>query len=242
VYIDGESGQISTGPHPRNYYLGVTPPPMPVAGHKQVYYIAQSTLRHPYSANDFLKQRKTTRSPHFLVYLNTHCVSFRQKAFDALVHLAKTHQIEAPVAQGACYGQHKDLQHWLHDKKGEVENVFLKMTPFRFALVMENHNVQGYVTEKIANAFMASTIPIYYGTPEIFEMFNKDAFIYYDIKNPQPSLDKILYLETNQTAYAEVLAQPILANGEKTLEDYFSLSKDIGGGKLIQKIREMVLK
>ncbi|KAL9178441.1 hypothetical protein ACHAXT_003771 [Thalassiosira profunda] len=115
------------------------------------------------------------------------------------------------------------------------------MVPFRFALVMENSNVKGYVTEKIANAFMASTVPIYYGTTDIFKLFNKDAFIYYDIQDPQPALDRIAYLETNRTAYAEVLAQPILADGEQTLQDYFSFIDDVGGGKLRQQIRDMVL-
>lgn len=114
------------------------------------------------------------------------------------------------------------------------------MRSFRFALVMENSNVKGYVTEKIANAFMASTIPIYYGTTDIFKLFNKDAFIYYDIHDPQPALDRIAYLETNRTAYAEVLAQPILVNGERTLEEYFSLSDDVGGGKLKKRIWDMV--
>ena len=51
--------------------------------------------------------------------------------------------------------------------------------------VGENSNVAGYVTEKIANAFMGSTVPIYYGTRDIFKLFNKDAFIYYDVRHPE---------------------------------------------------------
>ena len=104
---------------------------------------------------------------------------------------------------------------------------------------MENQKARGYVTEKIVNAFQSITVPIYYGTTDVFKLFNKDAFIYYDIHDPQPALDRIAYLETNRTAYAEVLAQPILAGG--ALEEYFSLSDDVGGGKLKQRIRAMVL-
>ena len=66
-------------------------------------------------------------------------------------------------------------------------------------------------------AFLGNTIPIYYGTTDVFKLFNKNAFIYYDIHDPQPALDRIRYLETNLAAYAEVVAQPILANGEQTL-------------------------
>ena len=90
------------------------------------------------------------------------------------------------------------------------------------------------------SALISGAIPIYYGTTEVFDLFNKDAFIYYEIDDPQPALDRIAYLETNRTAYAEVLAQPILANGERTLEEYFSLSDDVGGGKLKKRIWDMV--
>jgi hypothetical protein len=34
------------------------------------------------------------------------------------------------------------------------------------------------------------------------------------------------------------MARPILANGEQTLEEYFSLSNNIGGGKLKQRTDE----
>lgn len=44
---------------------------------------------------------------------------------------------------------------------------------YRFALVMENAKTKGYLTEKIANAFLAGSIPIYYGTEEVFDVFNR---------------------------------------------------------------------
>ena len=147
----------------------------------------------------------------------------------------------APVAAGRCHGSHPELSEWRHDQSERIRGLVPLMRSFRFALVMENGNAKGYVSEKIANAFMASTIPIYYGTTDVFKLFNKDAFIYYDVHDPQTALDRIAYLETNRTAYAEVLAQPILADGERTLEEYFSLSDDVGGGKLKQRIRNMVL-
>merc|ERR1711988_320325 len=53
--------------------------------------------------------------------------------------------------------------------------------------------------------------------------------------------DRIAYLEKNRTAYLEVISQPILKDGEQTLEKYFSLSDEIGGGKLKQRIRDMLL-
>ena len=48
-------------------------------------------------------------------------------------------------------------------------------------------------------------------------------------------------LEKDPEKYREMLAKPILAQpAEKTLETYFSISDDVGGGKLKGTIREML--
>jgi hypothetical protein len=105
---------------------------------------------------------------------------------------------------------------------------------------MENRNAKGYITEKILNAFMAGCIPIYYGTPDVFDIFNKRAFIWYDVKDPQSALDRIAYLEENRTAYDEVLKEPILAHGEETIRKYFSWNDELGHGAIKWHIRDML--
>lgn len=50
----------------------------------------------------------------------------------------------------------------------------------------------------------------------------------------------MIYLEKNATAYSEMLSQPTLADGNNTLEEFFSLSDDVGGGKLKRKILDMI--
>ena len=106
--------------------------------------------------------------------------------------------------------------------------------------MLENRRRDGYVTEKILNAFLAGCIPIYYGTTEIFDIFNEKAFIYYDIYDPAPAINRVRRLHRNRTAYDEVMSEPILANGTETAEKYFSLADDIGGGKLRKRIRGMI--
>lgn len=96
------------------------------------------------------------------------------------------------------------------------------------------------MTEKILNAFLGGCIPIYYGALDVFDIFNSEAFIYYDIENPEPALERVQFLEKNSTAYDHVMAQPILAHGNQTIQDYFSLSDDIGDGKLKNQIRSMI--
>jgi len=62
---------------------------------------------------------------------------------------------------------------------------------------------------------------IYYGSREVFDIFNPKSFIYYDIDKPQLALDEISRLESNSSAYDEVMAEPILLEGNKTIQSTF---------------------
>jgi hypothetical protein len=108
---------------------------------------------------------------------------------------------------------------------------------YKYCLVMENAAVSGYITEKIVWAFLGGCLPIYWGTQEVLDVFNADAFLFYQ---PGKTLEEIIYLEQNSTAYQERLSAPILANGNQTIRDYFSLTDAIGGGHLKQRIRSML--
>ena len=82
---------------------------------------------------------------------------------------------------------------------------------------------------------------IYYGSVEVFDIFNPKSFIYYDINNPEVALNAIARLEGNASAYDEVMAEPILLEGNKTIQKYFSLSDEIiPDAMLKKKIRKMV--
>ena len=48
---------------------------------------------------------------------------------------------------------------------------------YRFTIVIENCNHDNYYTEKITDAFATGTIPVYWGTDNVFEVFNPDGII-----------------------------------------------------------------
>eukprot|EP00040_Diaphanoeca_grandis_P010404 m.53227 g.53227 ORF g.53227 m.53227 type:complete len:460 (-) comp21728_c0_seq2:114-1493(-) len=249
LYVDGEPGQMPIRQHPRMYYIGLAKPPRPVIASVPVTFAAISTqvasMSSPcFSTSNSLLQPRAQPTPHpkFLGYVNRHCVAFREEAFDQLVALAAAHQLPPPVALGTCHGSHAELQVFnkANDRNNRLENCKI-LREYRFVITMENANVEGYMSEKIVDAFMASTIPVFYGDKGLaLDMFNEKAFVYYNISNPQPALDRILHLETNTTAYAEALAVPILKEENKTLEKYFSLDDDVGGASLKKRIRDML--
>ncbi|EED90150.1 THAPSDRAFT_269403, partial [Thalassiosira pseudonana CCMP1335] len=62
------------------------------------------------------------------------------------------------------------------DQQGANAELF---SHYRYALVMENTEVEGYVSEKILDAFLSGTVPIYFGSRFVFNVFNPRAFIYF---------------------------------------------------------------
>ena len=77
----------------------------------------------------------------------------------------------------------------------------------------------------------------YYGTERIFDIFNRKAFVFYNISEPEKSLEHVRILNSQEKLYEEMLNEPIVANGERTIQDYFSLTDDIGNGELKHKMR-----
>jgi hypothetical protein len=51
------------------------------------------------------------------------------------------------------------------------------LSEYMFSITMENTAYSNYYTEKVMDCFATGTIPIYYGTPKIGEMFNHDGVI-----------------------------------------------------------------
>jgi hypothetical protein len=51
------------------------------------------------------------------------------------------------------------------------------LNDYCFSITMENHTYSLAFSEKITDCFATGTVPIYYGTPEISEVFNPDGII-----------------------------------------------------------------
>lgn len=173
-----------------------------------VFYYVQSTFQRIPNAYNLIMNRPKNTKEKFMYYAQRNCVKHREDAFD------KLSQIKLVDAIGAC--KHNaagpDRSKWTSNWK--------YLNKYRFSLCMENKNGRGYITEKILMAFLAGTIPVYYGTEEVFSIFNRNAFIYYDVKKPEKAIAKIKFLEENPDEYDKVLNEPILNPG--SYETYFS--------------------
>ena len=66
---------------------------------------------------------------------------------------------------------------WRNNVGGMIDNKIQFIAGYKFNLALENSRLQGYVTEKILEPLAASTVPLYWGAPDVCKDFNSDAFI-----------------------------------------------------------------
>jgi hypothetical protein len=175
----------------------------------------------------------------FLIYAAGNCVPYRQDAFDRLSRIGQVYH------GGPCRGNGNAGPPPIEDgaaRGGGFTTNALHFRRYRFVLALENESTAGYISEKILSAFLAGSVPIYYGSAgDVFEVFNRRAFVFYDVSDPRPALDLVEHLEANRTAYLEMLREPVLANGEETIARYFSFHDgEPGAGRLKWAIRERI--
>ena len=72
-----------------------------------------------------------------------------------------------------------------------IENKFNGINPYKYTIAAENYIDKDYFTEKIIDAFLSLSMPIYYGCPNITDYFPKESMIRVDLNNREESLEKI---------------------------------------------------
>lgn len=90
--------------------------------------------------------------------------------------------------------------HYVPDKWDAVAD-------YKYHIAIENSCFPHYWTEKLADAFLGWSYPIYYGCPNAADYFDPNSFSTIDIASPQDAIAKIervLQLETWNSRLAEI--------------------------------------
>lgn len=97
----------------------------------------------------------------------------------------------------------------------------------KFTLCFESTKNEGFVTEKITDAFYSDTIPVYYGSSTVTDIFNPKAFINCsDYPSFDAVIEKIIELDQDDEKYLEMLREPVFVNPDfaekitKDIEDF----------------------
>jgi hypothetical protein len=70
-----------------------------------------------------------------------------------------------------------DLRVWKHRSPPVINDKRDLLEPYMFSIVPENSEHNGYYTEKIVDCFIAKTVPLYWGCPDIGNHFNIDGIL-----------------------------------------------------------------
>jgi hypothetical protein len=106
------------------------------------------------------------------------------------------------------------------------DEFFTFIKDYKFIISMENSVLDHYITEKITHGMIASTIPVYWGSPNVNQHFNAKRFI--QLQNDSDDeihrvVQRMMYLTYNEAEYANMVNQPIFANDShvmvRTLDD-----------------------
>ena len=97
----------------------------------------------------------------------------------------------------------------------------------KFTIAFENEKYPGYSTEKIIDAFIARTIPIYWGDETITDNINQKSFIYCNSSKDIPDvIRRIKQIDKNDDLWLKIANEPIFLQKdyekikEKELEDF----------------------
>ncbi len=110
---------------------------------------------------------------------------------------------------------HLKIGHTKHRSLDERPTVGI-LKDFTFALIVENTNADGYVSEKIYDAWIAGCIPLYYGNNNDLVGIPEDMYI--DLKPFATSADLQKYLDKLTLKRITAMRKHILANREAQLQ------------------------
>ena len=87
---------------------------------------------------------------------------------------------------------------------GCVEDKIAFAANYKFTIAFENSSSPGYCTEKIIDAFLSNTIPIYYGDNTISRIFNSKTFIYLkNEKDFEKTIELIKKIDNDKKKYLQ---------------------------------------
>lgn len=72
-----------------------------------------------------------------------------------------------------------------------IEKKYQALDDYKFHIVIENHIEKHMWSEKLADAFLGFTVPIYCGCPNVYDYFPKDSLIQIDITKPREAIEII---------------------------------------------------
>lgn len=142
------------------------------------------------------------------IYSNNWCSDpFREKIFKALSKYKR-------VDSGGSF---------LNNMGKRVGDKLAFQKQYKFTLAIENSSSSGYVTEKIYDPFLAQSLPIYWGCPNISSYYHTNSIVnVMDYNSLDEVVEEIIRLDQDDDAYLKKVMSPFWLYGNSFEEFYDS--------------------
>lgn len=96
-----------------------------------------------------------------------------------------------------------------------VKNKMEFLGDYKFVFSFENSSYPGYTTEKIVEAMLMNSLPIYWGNPLIERDFNLKSFIsLHQYTSFEAAVKEIIRIDKDESLYRKYIEQPYFSNNE----------------------------
>jgi hypothetical protein len=201
------------------------------------FYLRNYIYKYQNNKIECIKQKE-----HLFVYCNSNKTKERTQFMTKLVQMYTTHNKQSEIY---CIGGHKiegastkKIQRFSSPSCVLVD----EYSKYKFAVVFENREKTGYITEKLLQAFIANAIPIYWGDHENAKtFFNPEAFICVrDFESYEACIDYIYKM--SDTDITNMLMQPMFKDN-KIPEQFDIENFDTGYyGEIKKYVRDLYFK
>lgn len=142
------------------------------------------------------------------IYSNSQADPIRDRFFHALNKIKPVDSLGRHLKNTKGDITPRKNSNWQYGKIQVLHN-------YKFTICFENSSVNGYTTEKLIDAHMGQTVPIYWGNPSIEENINPDALIIIDDeRNFDKIIDKILHIDGDNKSYLKMVNEPLFLNNK----------------------------
>ena len=100
-----------------------------------------------------------------------------------------------------------------------IETKAEALDDYEFHVAIENHFAPHVWTEKLADAFLGLTVPIYYGCPNVYDYFPKESLIQIDLYDVEGSIAKIKEIIATEGEYERRL-DAVKEARRRVIEEY----------------------
>ena len=161
---------------------------------------------------------RTKTKSNSVAYLYHRCAGSLREDREIFYRLLKARLPNSTHALGKCGGGIDNLRYFDEKRysKKYLDDAVDMFRSYKFVIAFENSIASGYISEKLALAYLAGAIPIYFGTKEVENYFNMKSMIHCgSFLSMEECANFVVKVDDDDDLYLQILAEPAIESGSK---------------------------